>query len=1182
MTSSASPATTDSNGFSQIGRYGTISLMKRTDSSTAITAFGIDADQLTFGRDPTCGVRLYYPDVSLVHCKIVFEERKAFLVVLGSNGLFVDGCKVYPNGSPSSSSTPTMIPLTNNSEFEIHGKRFRFTYPPKELRAALYASPARPANRALRLSMIHSTQVFSPRPSPDPRENLRILKSPLKNTFKSPYKKGLATPRRTNLFSTSKYAYNSPVKPEPTAQPSIEEDDQDEEEDIIVLVDGNHPRVVEDEKDLVILEDIEVPLRGLSPTSSEVYHQPPVYAAPPPPQTPARKRSLSRNTLHRAVLIRSAQRAVLKAERDEQEKEEEEEEMEVLDAVASDIGEESDEEVAAEADVREEEGESAGSGDENMSEEEDMVEDEEDMEERKTRKLTWRKSLERLWPFRSSSPQEEDENQEDDDNVAEDARSHTESEDEEQDEEEDIPAPLPPPQTPARRALGSFMTPQVHPRSKVPASTSNPTLFNRPPSDQSEASNSAQGAVGAGRYSLGGGEARRVVRTEQVWKVRDIVLPEPPAATSSSHNPPARAYAGPGVPGSGASGMASPARPSPRKVVDEEERKAIQERRRSALREVGPFFPGGVPGMGSSPSKASSSSSLTTPSSSSGPSPFKPTSPIKPSTQVKAEPGEDDADAVDTRSLLEKMKETVEGMKRRRSLAPATPARADPPIAFAQSERMSVGLGPRPVSPSKTVTPMMTDVAEEDEEEGGEKENEGGDLLEKPVFSLLRPGVFEGRTREDIVEVEKANTAPAEEAQTIPMDVNPVTQPTVLLDNDAPVTEVEVDETPLTKDGRVRKQKSASPVREGPGGDSVDRIQKARPKLKTPARQTKAKSEEDTTPADDTDAAPPPLPAVPKPTVRRGRKPVKQAEDVDDEPLAPTPAPAPVPAKRGRKAATAEPEEAPAPAPARRGRKPTVEPEEALTEAKAVPTKKGRKPAAAAPPAEDEAEQETASEVAAPVKRGRKAVATVAVVEEAAEVAPRRGRAPRAAPTAIPMPKTAARGKNGDEISGAGPGARRGTKAKPIEVGDEADPLDSIDAEEAVAAKPKRGKKVKEEIVEEGLDGAIAAVPTKPKAKPTALKTPAVRARTTTKTPATAPPAVQQDLDKENTPSSDGVEGEEPVKVRVSRTTRKAASGAAPKKSAKVKQEVSDEEASVEPEVPRGRVMRATRARTRT
>jgi hypothetical protein len=66
----------DTSGFSQVGRYGTISLLKRTEEHTVVTSFGIDAEELTFGRDATCGVRLYYPDVALLHCKVVFEERK--------------------------------------------------------------------------------------------------------------------------------------------------------------------------------------------------------------------------------------------------------------------------------------------------------------------------------------------------------------------------------------------------------------------------------------------------------------------------------------------------------------------------------------------------------------------------------------------------------------------------------------------------------------------------------------------------------------------------------------------------------------------------------------------------------------------------------------------------------------------------------------------------------------------------------------------------------------------------------------------------------------------------------------------------------------------------------------------------------------------------------------------------
>jgi len=71
------PTTMDVDGFSQIGRYGTISLMKSRETDTVVTAFGVDTEEVTFGRDPGCSVRLYYPDVDLVHCKITFKDRKA-------------------------------------------------------------------------------------------------------------------------------------------------------------------------------------------------------------------------------------------------------------------------------------------------------------------------------------------------------------------------------------------------------------------------------------------------------------------------------------------------------------------------------------------------------------------------------------------------------------------------------------------------------------------------------------------------------------------------------------------------------------------------------------------------------------------------------------------------------------------------------------------------------------------------------------------------------------------------------------------------------------------------------------------------------------------------------------------------------------------------------------------------
>lgn len=249
----------DTSGLEQIGKFGTLSLLKTMSpkqlslaggADTVITSFGIDTEELTFGRDPKCSVRLYYPDVALLHCKMMFQDRKAFLAVHGETGAIVDRCEVFPKSDAS----PTIVPISNNSEFQIHGKRFRFTYPPKEMRAELFAAPSPVTNRKLRLSMIQSAQVFSPRPSNDPRENLRILQSPLKNQFRSPSKPSALS---RAPFTPLKQSSPTPQRGQPShAEDDDNDNDKDEEEDEIVLVDGNHPRVVQEDRDLVILEDV--------------------------------------------------------------------------------------------------------------------------------------------------------------------------------------------------------------------------------------------------------------------------------------------------------------------------------------------------------------------------------------------------------------------------------------------------------------------------------------------------------------------------------------------------------------------------------------------------------------------------------------------------------------------------------------------------------------------------------------------------------------------------------------------------------------------------------------------------------------------------------------------------------------------------------------------------------------
>ncbi|KAF7365493.1 FHA domain-containing protein [Mycena venus] len=310
------------------GRFGTIELLRQKSPNTpgedvvVIASFGVDTPTVSFGRDPTCSVRLYYPAVAPLHARIVFnEDRKAFVEVLGKSGVVVDGCMVFPLDEGNGTNGMRTVALGNASEVEIHGKRFRFTYPPKEMRAALAASPARPGNRALRLSMIASAQVFSPRPSHDPRQNLRVLQSPLR----------LASPASSSPRKNSAPGTPTP-SPRVKGSPVHQEQDVDEDEEVetITLVQGAHPRVVEEAKDLVILEDVELSAEERARSASPHFNDspspnggrgrsgsmslgvagmnPPLRAAPAPP--PSAPRTPRRQSLHKAVLIRSAQRAV--------------------------------------------------------------------------------------------------------------------------------------------------------------------------------------------------------------------------------------------------------------------------------------------------------------------------------------------------------------------------------------------------------------------------------------------------------------------------------------------------------------------------------------------------------------------------------------------------------------------------------------------------------------------------------------------------------------------------------------------------------------------------------------------------------------------------------------------------------------------------------------------------------
>jgi hypothetical protein len=185
-------------------------------------------------------------------------------------------------------------------------------------------------------------------------------------------------------------------------------------------------------------------------------------------------------------------------------------------------------------------------------------------------------------------------------------------------------------------------------------------------------------------------------------------------------------------------------------------------------------------GSGSSPAKSSTSSSTSASSSS--------TSPSKPSSAPKRDDKDkDDEEQLDTKSLLERMRETVEGMKQRRSLVPATPVRGGDgsgpsglttPVRGgpAALPRLGFGRGANP-NPAEPGMAGVMEVDENEKDETGEKDenlsnnndSDDGERRgeEKEVFSLLRPGVMEEvRARdEQLLEVPKiVLEEPAEKA----------------------------------------------------------------------------------------------------------------------------------------------------------------------------------------------------------------------------------------------------------------------------------------------------------------------------------------------------------------------------------------------------------------------------------
>ncbi|KAG9005903.1 hypothetical protein FRB90_010145 [Tulasnella sp. 427] len=160
-----------------VGKYGTISLIRK-NTLEPITSYPVDDERTTFGRDPKCSIRMYFHAIDPLHCALNFEDGKAYLEVHGTGGVTVDDALI-PSGAT--------VALNNASRFMIWRKLFLFNYPPREIRSQLMASPRKANSKSLRMSMIHSAVIMTPRA--DTRHqtlDLRTLQSPIKPYMDAP------------------------------------------------------------------------------------------------------------------------------------------------------------------------------------------------------------------------------------------------------------------------------------------------------------------------------------------------------------------------------------------------------------------------------------------------------------------------------------------------------------------------------------------------------------------------------------------------------------------------------------------------------------------------------------------------------------------------------------------------------------------------------------------------------------------------------------------------------------------------------------------------------------------------------------------------------------------------------------------------------------------------------------
>ncbi|KAG8859708.1 hypothetical protein FRB96_004282 [Tulasnella sp. 330] len=160
-----------------VGRYGTVALVRKL-TFESVTSYPVDDERTTFGRDPKCSIRMYFHAVDPLHCTLYFEDGKAYLQVTGQGGVVVDDTHVPPGET---------VCLNNSSRFMIWKKLFEFTYPPREIRSQLLATPRHASSKSLRMSMIRSAVILTPNIVTSQALDLRALQSPVRPYREAPH-----------------------------------------------------------------------------------------------------------------------------------------------------------------------------------------------------------------------------------------------------------------------------------------------------------------------------------------------------------------------------------------------------------------------------------------------------------------------------------------------------------------------------------------------------------------------------------------------------------------------------------------------------------------------------------------------------------------------------------------------------------------------------------------------------------------------------------------------------------------------------------------------------------------------------------------------------------------------------------------------------------------------------------